>query len=65
MYRDVRAGPIMPYNNLDAHELFGKTSLGIQIAPEVALGDSGHERPGPGTMARLAPSGIAATEEGR
>src|SRR5687768_14365157 len=33
MYRDVRAGPIMPYNNLEAHDLFGRTSLGIEIAP--------------------------------
>ena len=40
MYRDVRAGPIMPYNNLDADELFGKTSLGIQIAPEVPVADA-------------------------
>ncbi len=37
MYRDVRAGPIMPYNNLEAHELFGKTALGIEIAPAVPL----------------------------
>ena len=37
MYRDVRAGPIMPYNNLEAHELFGRTSLGIEIAPTVPL----------------------------
>ena len=37
MYRDVRAGPIMPYNNLEAHDLFGKTSLGIEIAPAVPL----------------------------
>jgi alkylation response protein AidB-like acyl-CoA dehydrogenase len=37
MYRDVRAGPIMPYNNLEAHELFGRTSLGIEIAPAVPL----------------------------
>ncbi len=67
MYRDVRAGPIMPYNNLDAHELFGKTSLGIQIAPEVPLDRSGHRRaePEPGAIARLAGSGSAATEEGR
>jgi alkylation response protein AidB-like acyl-CoA dehydrogenase len=35
MYRDVRAGPIMPYSNLDAHDLFGRTSLGIEIAPAV------------------------------
>lgn len=37
MYRDVRAGPIMPYNNLEAHDLFGRTSLGIEIAPAVPL----------------------------
>lgn len=42
MYRDVRAGTIMPYNNLEATDLFGKTSLGIQIAPEVPLAESGH-----------------------
>ena len=35
MYRDVRAGPIMPYNNLEAHELFGRNALGIEIAPAV------------------------------
>jgi alkylation response protein AidB-like acyl-CoA dehydrogenase len=35
MYRDVRAGPIMPYNNLEARDLFGRTSLGIEIAPAV------------------------------
>jgi alkylation response protein AidB-like acyl-CoA dehydrogenase len=37
MYRDVRAGPIMPYNNLEAHDLFGRNALGIEIAPAVAL----------------------------
>src|SRR5918996_1647364 len=37
MYRDVRAGPIMPYNNLEAHDLFGRTALGIEIAPAVPL----------------------------
>jgi alkylation response protein AidB-like acyl-CoA dehydrogenase len=37
MYRDVRAGPIMPYNNLEADDLFGRTSLGIEIAPAVPL----------------------------
>jgi alkylation response protein AidB-like acyl-CoA dehydrogenase len=35
MYRDVRAGPIMPYSNLETHDLLGRTSLGIEIAPEV------------------------------
>jgi alkylation response protein AidB-like acyl-CoA dehydrogenase len=39
MYRDVRAGPIMPYTNLEAHDLFGRTSLGIEIAPAVPLPD--------------------------
>jgi alkylation response protein AidB-like acyl-CoA dehydrogenase len=39
MYRDVRAGPIMPYSNLEAHDLFGRTSLGIEIAPAVPLAD--------------------------
>ena len=38
MYRDVRAGTIMPYNNLEAHDLFGKNALGIEIAPAVPLG---------------------------
>jgi alkylation response protein AidB-like acyl-CoA dehydrogenase len=42
MYRDVRAGTIMPYNNLDGMDLFGRTSLGIEIAPEVPLEQSGH-----------------------
>jgi alkylation response protein AidB-like acyl-CoA dehydrogenase len=37
MYRDVRAGPIMPYNDLDAHDVFGKTALGVEIAPAVPL----------------------------
>ncbi len=40
MYRDVRAGPIMPYTNLEAHDLFGRTSLGIEIAPAVPLPDA-------------------------
>jgi alkylation response protein AidB-like acyl-CoA dehydrogenase len=39
MYRDVRAGPIMPYTNLEAHDLFGRTALGIEIAPAVPLPD--------------------------
>ena len=42
MYRDVRAGVIMPYNNLEAMELFGKTSLGIEMAPAIPLERSGH-----------------------
>jgi alkylation response protein AidB-like acyl-CoA dehydrogenase len=47
MYRDVRAGPIMPYSNLDAHDLFGRTSLGIEIAPVVPLPDSHRPRTSP------------------
>lgn len=45
MYRDVRAGPIMPYNNLEAHDLFGKTALGIEIAPAVPLPDAAASAP--------------------
>jgi alkylation response protein AidB-like acyl-CoA dehydrogenase len=40
MYRDVRAGPIMPYSNLEAHDIFGRTSLGIAIAPAVPLAEA-------------------------
>ena len=36
MWRDVQAGPIMPYNNHQALELFGTTSLGVQLAPVAA-----------------------------
>jgi alkylation response protein AidB-like acyl-CoA dehydrogenase len=40
MYRDVRAGPIMPYSNLEARDLFGRTSLGVEIAPAVPLAEA-------------------------
>jgi alkylation response protein AidB-like acyl-CoA dehydrogenase len=40
MYRDVRGGPIMPYSNLEAHDLFGRTSLGVEIAPAVPLAEA-------------------------
>ena len=40
MYRDVRAGPIMPYSNLEAHDLVGRTSLGVEIAPAVPLDEA-------------------------
>lgn len=43
MYRDVRAGPIMPFNNLEALDLFGRNSLGIEVAPSIPLSESGHE----------------------
>ena len=42
MYRDVRAGVIMPYNNPEARSLFGRNALGIEIAPEVPAEESGH-----------------------
>jgi hypothetical protein len=38
----------MPYNNLEAHDLFGRTSLGIEIAPAVPLPEA--HRPGPSTL---------------
>jgi alkylation response protein AidB-like acyl-CoA dehydrogenase len=45
MYRDVRAGPIMPYSNLDALDLFGRTSLGLEVAPAVPLPDEHRPHP--------------------
>jgi alkylation response protein AidB-like acyl-CoA dehydrogenase len=44
MYRDVRAGALMPYNNGEARSLFGRNALGIEIAPEVPMEESGHRR---------------------
>ena len=32
-YRDVRAGPVHPFTNFDALDLFGKTALDIEIRP--------------------------------
>ena len=40
IFRDVRAGPVHPYTNFEAFNLFGKTSLGIQIRPAVEAKDS-------------------------
>lgn len=39
-FRDVRAGPVHPYTNFEAANLFGKTSLGIKIRPAVEAEDS-------------------------
>jgi len=33
MWRDVQAGPIMPYNNHQALRLFGATALDVALAP--------------------------------
>jgi alkylation response protein AidB-like acyl-CoA dehydrogenase len=40
IFRDVRAGPVHPYTNFEAYNLFGKTALGIQIRPAVEASDS-------------------------
>lgn len=40
MYRDVRAGTIMPYNNREALRLLGHTVFGLEILPETPLPDS-------------------------
>ena len=42
MWRDVQAGPIMPYNNHQALQLFGATALGVPLAPEITREESGH-----------------------
>ncbi len=41
MWRDVQAGPIMPYNTHQALELIGATSLGVELAPEITMEESG------------------------
>jgi alkylation response protein AidB-like acyl-CoA dehydrogenase len=41
MYRDVRAGTIMPANNVEAFELIGRTAVGIEVAPAIPLAESG------------------------
>jgi alkylation response protein AidB-like acyl-CoA dehydrogenase len=40
MFRDVRAGPVHPYTNFEAFNLFGNTALGIEIRPAVEPADS-------------------------
>jgi len=42
MWRDVQAGPIMPYNNHQALQLLGATSLGVPLAPEISPAETGH-----------------------
>lgn len=41
MWRDIQAGPIMPYNNHQALRLFGATALGVELAP-VTMPDQSH-----------------------
>jgi alkylation response protein AidB-like acyl-CoA dehydrogenase len=41
MWRDVQAGPIMPYNNHQALRLFGATALGVELAPEISADETG------------------------
>ncbi len=45
LWRDAQAGRIMPYNAYHAAKLFGATSLGVQLHPEISLEESGlHSR---------------------
>lgn len=39
-YRDVRAGPLHPYNNFDAINLIGKTALDVNIRPSIEAADA-------------------------
>jgi alkylation response protein AidB-like acyl-CoA dehydrogenase len=41
LWRDAQAGPIMPYNNYTAAKVFGATSLGVPIHPEIPEEESG------------------------
>jgi alkylation response protein AidB-like acyl-CoA dehydrogenase len=40
MFRDVRAGPVHPYTNFEAMNLFGKSALDIQIRPAIEADES-------------------------
>jgi alkylation response protein AidB-like acyl-CoA dehydrogenase len=39
-FRDAQAGPVHPYTNFEAFNLFGKTALGIEIRPAVEADQS-------------------------
>jgi alkylation response protein AidB-like acyl-CoA dehydrogenase len=39
-FRDAQAGPVHPYTNFEAFNLFGKTTLGIEIRPAIEAKDS-------------------------
>ena len=41
MWRDVQAGPIMPYNNHQILKLFGATALDVELAPTITSEESG------------------------
>jgi alkylation response protein AidB-like acyl-CoA dehydrogenase len=41
MYRDVRAGAIMPYNSPEARELFAETAFGIERLPIIDFHETG------------------------
>jgi len=46
MWRDVQAGPIMPYSNHQATALLGATALGVSVAPEISAAETGiHSAP--------------------
>ena len=40
LYRDVRAGAIMPYSSPDARKLFAQVSLGVGVGPVFTLDES-------------------------
>lgn len=41
IWRDVQAGPVMPYNNHQTWEICGASSLGVQLHPELDDRESG------------------------
>lgn len=43
IWRDVQAGPVMPYNNHQTWRICGASSLGVQLHPELDDSESGVE----------------------
>ncbi|WP_037078494.1 acyl-CoA dehydrogenase family protein [Pseudonocardia spinosispora] len=41
MWRDVQAGPFMPFANHAARELIGATSVGVELAPAIGFDETG------------------------
>lgn len=41
MWRDVQAGPFMPFGNHAARELIGATSVGVELAPAIGFDETG------------------------
>lgn len=55
LYRDVRAGAIMPYSSPDARKLFAEVSLGLSSRPVFGYGEGARQ-----VRRVLAPAGAAA-----